>query len=128
MLNDGTTSYQYQSWFADVFADVRLQYRDADDNFVQYVYADNTDKDRFTVGDQGLPTEGYFYVEVRAQETVESKYKDEKLYVYLSRICAEKDSDTFIWESENANSENQYFDFTADAVSGLMGGWAKIED
>lgn len=130
MLNDGTTSYQYQSWFNDAFSQTRLQFRNAagDISSAQYVYPNNSGEDNFEIEGQGLPTEGYFYVEVRAMESVASNYKNKKLYVYLSQMCAEKDSDTYLWDRADGNSENSYFSITADAVSGLKGGWAKILD
>lgn len=127
MLNDGSTTYQYQSWFNEAFADVRLQFRDAEGDFVQYVQPNSSTFDNFDF-DSSLPTEGFFYVEVRAKSDVASNYKNKKMYIYLSQICAKKDGETYLWDRADGNSENKYFTITADAVSGLTGGWTKIVD
>lgn len=127
MLNDGSTTYQYQSWFNEAFAEVRLQFRDSEGDFAQYVDANSSTFDNFDF-DANLPTEGFFYVEVRAKADVASNYKNKKMYVYLAQICAKKDGDTYLWDRADGNSENQYFDITADAVSGLKGGWTQILD
>lgn len=130
MMNDGSTSFQYQSWFNDAFEETRLQFRNTagDLSSATYIYPSNSGDDVFDIEGQGLPSEGFFYVEVKAMESVASNYKNKKLYVYLSQMCAEKDSDTYLWDKDDANSENSYFDITADGISGVVGGWAQIVD
>ncbi len=128
MMNDASSTYQYQNWFDDVFADTRLQFRDSNDQFVQYVYANNSDKSRFTIEDAGLSTSGYFYVEGRSTPTVASTFKNKKLYVYLNRMCAEKDGSSYYWMGDDANGQNAYFKASADSSAGMIGGWAQVND
>lgn len=142
-MNDGSTTYQYTNVTKDMFANVRLQFRTANDDFLGYVYPIDSSLSTFSFtnaytydsstgkyapGTLSLTGNNYFYVEAQAKSDASSRWKNKNLYVYMSEICAMKSSSKYYWWYDDASSQNSYFNATKDATLGITGGWGLVSD
>lgn len=142
-MNDDSNVYHYVIANDDMFENVRLQLRTGNDDFLGYVYPSDSDLSTFSFtnvytydsgsgkyvpGTVSLSGDNYFYVEVKAKTGIDAKWKNLKTFVHLSGVCALKDSTRYSWDYKDNSGQNSYFGATADADTGVTGGWVIVED